>query len=188
VMTAPLVILATLAVVVGLVGSPLTDYALGKYLGEHVAGGMNYALAAIAVGAALAGIGYAWLMYQRGKANPDWYMRNRSISTVLSRQFWIDEVYTRAVVTPTMAIAGVLRRVEAEVIDAFVGVFGRLGLFASSHLAKFDRTVVDGAVDGLGNAVVEGGRETRKIETGNVQTYLLLLAASIIVLLLVFAR
>ena len=80
VMTAPLVILATLAVVVGLVGSPLTDYALGKYLGEHVAGEMNFALAAIAVGAALAGIGYAWLMYQRGKANPDWYMRNRSIA------------------------------------------------------------------------------------------------------------
>ena len=73
-------------------------------------------------------------------------------------------------------------------IDALVGAFGRLGLFVSSHLAKFDRSVVDGAVDGLGNAVVEGGRETRSIETGNVQTYLLLLAASIVVLLLVFAR
>ncbi len=188
VMTAPLVILATLAVVVGLVGSPLTDYALGKFLGEHAAGEMNYVLAAIAVGAALAGIGYAWLMYQRGKANPDWYMRNRSIATVLSRHFWIDEVYTRVIVTPTMAIAGVFRRIEAEVIDAIVGAFGRLGLFTSSHLASFDRNVVDGAVDGLGNAVVEGGRETRKIETGNVQTYLLLLAASIVVLLLVFAR
>jgi NADH-quinone oxidoreductase subunit L len=188
VMTAPLVILATLAVVVGLVGSPLTDYALGKYLGEHVAGGMNYALAAIAVGAALAGIGYAWLMYQRGKANPDWYMRNRTIATVLTRHFWIDEVFQRAVVAPTMVIAGVLRRVEAEVVDSVVGAFGRLGLFVSSLLARFDRGVVDGAVDGLGNAVIEGGRETRKIETGNVQTYLLLLAASIVVLLLVFAR
>jgi NADH-quinone oxidoreductase subunit L len=188
VMTAPLVILATLAVVVGLVGSPLTDYALGKYLGEHVASEMNYVLAAIAVGAALAGIGYAWLMYQRGKANPDWYMRNRTIATALTRHFWVDEVFQRAVVAPTMVIAGVLRRVEAEVIDSFVGVFGRLGLFVSSLLARFDRGVVDGAVDGLGNAVIEGGRETRKIETGNVQTYLLLLAASIVVLLLVFAR
>jgi NADH-quinone oxidoreductase subunit L len=58
----------------------------------------------------------------------------------------------------------------------------------STLLARFDRRIVDGAVDGLGNAVVEGGRETRRIETGNVQTYLLLLAASIVVLLLVFAR
>jgi NADH-quinone oxidoreductase subunit L len=187
-MTVPLVILATLAVVVGFVGSPLMDYALGKYLGEHVAGEMNYGLAAIAVSAALAGIGYAWLMYQRGRAHPDWYMRNRSISTVLSRNFWIDEVYTRAVVTPTLAIAGFMRGVESEVIDSLIGFFGRLGLFVSGFLARFDRGVVDGAVDGLGNAVIEGGRETRKIETGNVQTYLLLLAASIVVLLLVFAR
>ena len=149
---------------------------------------MNLVLAAIAVGAALAGIAYAYVMYQRGKANPDWYMRNRGIAPVLTRQFWIDDVYQRIIVAPTLVIAGVFRRVEAEVIDSFVGVFGRLGLFVSSLLARFDRGIVDGAVDGLGNAVIDGGRETRKIETGNVQTYLLLLAASVVVLLLVFAR
>ena len=188
VMTAPLVILSTLALAAGLIGSPLADYAFGKYLGEHVAGEFNLILAGIAVGAALAGIGYAWLMYQRGKANPDWYLRNRSTGLPLTRQFWVDDTYQRAIIEPTLAISAVFRRIEAEIIDGFVGVFGRLGMFMSTLLARFDRSVVDGAVDGLGNAVVEGGRETRRIETGNVQTYLLLLAASIVVLLLVFAR
>jgi NADH-quinone oxidoreductase subunit L len=161
---------------------------LGKYLGEHVAGEMNFVLAAIAVGAALAGIGYAYLMYQRGKANPDWYMRNRGIAPVLTKQFWIDDVYSRVIIAPTLVIAGWFRRLDVAVVDGTVRAFGKVGMFVSAFLAKFDRNVVDGAVDGFGNAVIEGGRETRKIETGNVQTYLLLLAASIVVLLLVFAR
>ena len=188
VMTVPLVILASLALTAGIVGSPLADYALGKYLGEHGEGHMNLVLAAIAVGAAAAGIGYAWLMYQRGRANPDWYLRNRRIATPLTRQFWVDDAYDRVLVTPTLFISGFFRRLDAAVIDGLVRGFGKLGMFVSSLLARFDRGVVDGAVDGLGNSVIEGGRETRRIETGNVQTYLLLLAASIVVLLLVFAR
>ena len=188
VMTAPLVILATLAVVAGLVGSPLADYALGKYLGEHAAGEMNFILASIAVGAALAGIGYAWLMYQRGKANPDWYMRNRVIAPILTRQFWIDDAFQRVIVEPALLLAEVFRRMDVAVVDGIVRAFGKLGVLVSSLLARFDRSVVDGAVDGLGNGVIEGGLETRRIETGNVQTYLLLLAASIVILLWVFAR
>jgi NADH-quinone oxidoreductase subunit L len=188
VMTAPLVILATLAAVAGLIGSPLANYAFGGYLGEHAAGEINYVLATIAVGAALAGIGYAWLMYQRGRAHPDWYMRSRMISSGLNRQFWIDDAYQRVLIEPALVIAGFFRRIDTAVVDGAVRAFGRVGLAVSGILARFDRGVVDGAVDGLGNSVVEGGRETRRIETGNVQTYLLLLAASIVILLWVFAR
>ncbi len=188
VMTGPLVILATLAVVAGVVGSPLADYALGKYLGEHAEGGMNLTLAAVAVGAALAGIGYAYLMYQRGKANPDWYLRNRTISPVLTRQFWVDDAYQRVIVEPSVVISGFFRRIDVGLIDGIVRAFGVVGMVLSRLMARFDRSVVDGAVDALGDGVIEGGRQTRRIQTGNVQTYLLLLAASIVVLIWVFAR
>jgi len=188
VMTGPLVMLATLAVVAGFAGSPLGNYAFGRFLGEHAEGEMNLALAGFAVCAALAGIGYAWLMYIRGKGHPDWYLRNRVIAPMLTRQFWIDDAYMRVIIEPSLAIAGVMRRMDFAVIDAIVRAFGVVGMFVSSILARFDRAVVDGAVDGLGNSVIEGGRQTRRIQTGNVQTYLLLLAASIVVLLVVFAR
>ncbi|MEI7813947.1 MAG: NADH-quinone oxidoreductase subunit L [Coriobacteriia bacterium] len=187
VMLGPLVALATITVVIGLVNSPMFGFAFGAYLGEH-ASGMNLSLAAVAVGAALAGIAYAYAMYQRGKANPDWYMRNRGIAPVLTKQFWIDDVYQRVIVAPTLVIAGVFRGMDVAVVDGVVRGFGKVGMVVSALLAKFDRGVVDGAVDGLGNGVIDGGRETRKIETGNVQTYLLLLVASIVVLLWVFAR
>ena len=52
----------------------------------------------------------------------------------------------------------------------------------------FDRKGVDGAVDGLGDGVVGTGAQVRRMLTGNVQTYLLLFVASILVLVAVFAR
>jgi NADH-quinone oxidoreductase subunit L len=188
VMVVPLVVLATLATLVGLVGSPLTGNAFAGFLGEGRGAPFNLGLAAIAVSLAVAGIVYAWVMYQRGWASPDWYMRNRRIAPVLLGQFWIDDAYQRMIVAPAMVIADLLRKADVAVVDGVVRAFGRVGMAASAFLAIFDRNVVDGAVDGLGAGIVGSGQEIRRIETGNVQTYLLLLVASITVLVLVFAR
>ena len=186
VMVVPLVILATLATFVGFVGAP-PFYAFAGFLGEH-ADPFNIGLAAIAVAAAVAGIAYAWVMYQRGRAFPDWYLRDRRIAPVLIHQFWIDDAYERVIVAPALVLADLLRKADMAVVDGIVRGFGRLGMALSAFLAVFDRSVVDGAVDGLGSGVVGGGGQVRRIQTGNVQTYLLLLVASIIVLVLVFAR
>jgi NADH-quinone oxidoreductase subunit L len=188
VMVGPLVVLATLAVVAGLVGSPLTKYAFGRFLGEHAEGEMDLVLAAIAVGAALAGIGYAYAMYVRHAITPDWYLRNRYVSSALSRSFWIDEVYDGFIVRPILWIAGAFRALDHAVVDGVVRGVGALGLLTSRGLAVFDRKGVDGVVDGIGSGITGAGREIRKIQTGNVQTYLLFLAGSIILLVLVFAR
>ena len=166
----------------------MTQNAFAAYLGEHGAAEFNLGLAAIAVTAALAGIAYAWTMYQRGWAYPDWYVRNRRIGPILLQQFWIDDAYQRVVVAPALAIADVLRQLDVAAVDGVVRAFGAVGMAISRFLAAFDRRGVDGAVDGLGDGVVGSGRQVRRIETGNVQTYLLLLVASIIILVLVFAR
>ena len=186
VMVVPLVVLATLAALVGFVGAP-PFYAFARFLGEQ-ADPFNIALAAIAVLSAVAGLTYAWVMYQRGWAFPDWYLRNRRIAPVLIHQFWIDEAYQRVIVAPAMLLADLLRKADVAVVDGIVRGFGHAGMALSGFLAVFDRSVVDGAVDGLGSGVVGSGGQVRRIQTGNVQTYLLLLVASIVVLVLVFAR
>jgi len=186
VMLVPLVVLATLAALVGFVGAP-PFYAFARFLGEQ-ADPFNIALAAIAVLSAVAGLTYAWVMYQRGWAFPDWYLRNRRIAPVLIHQFWIDEAYQRVIVAPAMLLADLLRKADVAVVDGIVRGFGHAGMALSGFLAVFDRSVVDGAVDGLGSGVVGSGGQVRRIQTGNVQTYLLLLVASIVVLVLVFAR
>jgi NADH:ubiquinone oxidoreductase subunit 5 (subunit L)/multisubunit Na+/H+ antiporter MnhA subunit len=58
----------------------------------------------------------------------------------------------------------------------------------SDAIAFFDRKAIGGAVDGVGSGVIGSGRQVRRIESGNVQAYLLLLVISIVVLVVVFAR
>jgi NADH-quinone oxidoreductase subunit L len=188
VMLGPLVALATLAVTAGLVGSPFGGYAFGRFLGEHAEGEMNIALAAVAVAAALAAIAYAWAMYIKGWIRPDWYMENRFVEVVLKRQFRIDEAYDLFLVEPVMAISEFMRRLDVGVVDGAVRATGAIGVFASGVLSVFDRKGVDGAVDGLGEGVVGAGSQVRRILTGNVQTYLMLLVVSVVILVAVFSR
>ena len=188
VMLGPLVVLASLAVTVGLIGSPYANYAFSAFMGEHAAGEMDLRLAAIAVSAALAAIAYAWTMYIKGAIRPDWYLENQFAENVLKRHFRIDEAYDLFLVRPTMAISRFFRRMDMTVVDGAVRAVGVVGFATSRLLSAFDRKGVDGVVDSLGDRVVSTGGRVRRTLTGNVQTYMLLFVASIVILVAVFAR
>ena len=68
-------------------------------------------------------------------------------------------------------------RVDQRVIDRAVDLSGVAGLVASRWKERFDRHVVDGAVNGLGRVTAWCGRQGRKIQTGYVQQYLFMAAA-----------
>ncbi|MBI5231090.1 MAG: NADH-quinone oxidoreductase subunit L [Coriobacteriales bacterium] len=187
VMTAPLVVLAGLAVTVGLVGSPLMGYAFAGFLGEHEAAEPSLILAGVAVGIATAAIALAWSSYLKGFFEPDGYFRSPVVTKLLSRKFWMDEIYHHGVIRPVIWVSEGLRRTDNAVVDGVVRAVGWVGLRISAVLAVFDRKGVDGAVDSLGNSVTEAG-EVRRIHTGNVQTYLMCFVVAVVLLVVVFAR
>ncbi len=188
VMTGPLAVLATLAVVAGLVGSPVSDYAFGRFLGEHAAEEPNLVLLGLAVGVAVGGIVLAWLMYIKRAVEPDRHLRWRPLAFLLPNKFWFDEIYQSVIVKPLMALAGFSAKFDRVVVDGAVRGVGAIGMASSRFLAVFDRRVVDGAVDGLGTSVRAGGRQVRRIQTGNVQTYLLMFFLAVLALLVAFTR
>lgn len=188
VMTVPLVVLSGLAVTVGLVGSPLTGYSFFGLLGAHESPAPDPVLAAVAVGVALGGIALAWASYIKRVVEPDGYLRYRFVSGALARGFLIDELYSAVLLRPFAWFARLLRTIDRVVIDGLVHGIGAGGLLAGRALALFDRRSIDGAVDAVGDSVVRAGDGTRRIQTGNVQTYLMLLVAGIIVIVVVFAR
>ncbi len=187
-MTVPLVVLAALAVTVGLVGSPLTGYSFFGLLEAYEMPKLNLPLAAVAIGVALGGIALAWSSYIKKLIEPDGYLRFSFISGTVARGFLIDALYTNAIVCPATYIAGVLRVIDGAVIDGAVNGLGGAGLLTGKGLSVFDRKGIDGVVDGLGEGVVDAGDGVRRTQTGNVQTYLLLLVAAILLLVVVFAR
>ncbi|MGI6285105.1 NADH-quinone oxidoreductase subunit L [Neomoorella humiferrea] len=157
-MTVPLIILAVLSVVAGFVGTPFTSHGFSTfvYFGEPHHVEPNYAVMLLSIVVALAGIGLAWLFYGRPSDIPEKLAdRFRTIYTLLVKKYYIDEIYT-----------WLFRRVVLGVSEAF---------------NWNDRHVVDGIFDGIGDLTRLSGRQLRLIQTGNLQTYALVIFTAVVI-------
>ncbi|HSQ00952.1 MAG TPA: NADH-quinone oxidoreductase subunit L [Candidatus Dormibacteraeota bacterium] len=175
-MTIPLVVLGALSLVGGLVGLPhgvAWGDRIGHYLEpsvaalahaeQHPSTGMLVFLIAVASGVGLAGIGLAYVMYGGALDRA-----NRLAATLaapyrlLWNKYYIDELY------------------EALFIQPYV----RLSRY---FWQTVDTEMIDGAVNGVGDLVRVVGGRARRLQTGNVQTYALvmLIGAVIVVAALV---
>jgi NADH-quinone oxidoreductase subunit L len=163
-MTVPLVVLAGLSIVGGIINLPFdTDVLFLEHWLEPVVGenqavldvttGTKIALAIAAIAAALVGIGLAARVYLQKRAaavEPE----------VLAEGWYYDSTIT-----------------------AFMGGPGRKGFEA---VTAFDETVIDGAVNGVGAAVRGSGRGVRVLQTGFVRSYALGVAIGAVGLLVYF--
>jgi NADH-quinone oxidoreductase subunit L len=163
-MTAPLVVLAALALVGGGLNLPFTDslHFLQHWLEPVVEGNervvdvdtaTKVGLALIATLAGLAGIVLAARVYLQKRIRP--------VEPEILAEGWY---YDRA-------------------ISAFMGGPGEKAFEA---VAAFDRTVVDGAVNGVAATVRGGGSRLRLLQTGFVRSYALGIAVGAVGLLIFF--
>jgi NADH-quinone oxidoreductase subunit L len=160
-MTAPLVVLAVLSIVGGVINLPFND---NVHFLEHflepvlraneaeiaVSTGAKVALATVAIGAGLVGIALASVVYLR--------RRVRAVEpAVLAHAWYYDEEVT-----------------------AFMGGPGRKSFDA---IAWFDVHIIDGAVNGVA-AVVRGvGRRLRPVQSGFLRSYALGVTIGVVVVL-----
>ena len=114
---------------------------------EHADHGVELILMAVSSLIALAGIGIAALLYLKRPEMPDAFAaRFPGAYQFLVNKGYIDEMYDALVVQPVKAL--------------------------SEHvLWKGDARVIDGAVNGTGQIVVETGSLVRQIQTGSVRAY-----------------
>ena len=163
-MTVPLIVLAGLAAVGGLLNLPFTGRLqfLEHWLGPVIEGServvdvgtaSKVGLAAIATAAGLAGIALAARVYLQ--------RRNDPIEPAILADGWH---YDRT-------------------LSAFVGGPGRQGFDA---VAAFDASVIDGAVNGVATTVRGSGRALRVVQTGFVRSYALGVAIGAVGLLAFF--
>ncbi|MDP8937813.1 MAG: NADH-quinone oxidoreductase subunit L [Actinomycetota bacterium] len=163
VMVVPLVVLAGLAAVGGLINLPFSDFLHLEHWLEPVYGdrlhhltsgtGTKVTLLLVTTGAALAGIGIAYLIYIRHRA------RETAVEPrVLQRAWYVDDFYRGTVEAPGRALAN---------WSAYV----------------FDRKIIDGAVNGVGALVRAGGSRLRAVQTGFVRNYALGVAGGAVAVL-----
>jgi NADH-quinone oxidoreductase subunit L len=104
---------------------------------------------------------------------------------VLSNKYYVDELYDATVVRGTWGLARQLSRFDAGVIDGLVNFSRHFTVVTALLSGFFDRYVVDGLVNLVGWVLAQSSRVFRRVQTGLVSQYALVVAVG--VLALVFA-
>jgi NADH-quinone oxidoreductase subunit L len=94
---------------------------------------------------------------------------------VLSNKYYVDELYDATVISGTKSAARGLWGVDREVVDGAVNGTGWVTLFSAWVSGLADRHVVDGAVNSVGWTAEESSYWFRRLQTGLVQNYALLM-------------
>jgi NADH-quinone oxidoreductase subunit L len=151
----------------------------------------NSALAATSVIAALGGIAFVWAYYAgRIPALRDLSARNRAANAgkqFLVKKYYLDDLYERVVVAGIKGpVADAAYWVNQHVIDNVLNYAGRgargLGRVTYDYL---DQRGVDGVVNGIATVTGETGGAVRRLQTGRLQFYALMLVSGVFVFALV---
>lgn len=171
--TIPLVVLAILAVVAGLMGIPEVFVKdanwLDKFLSpifassaavvEHHGENANEILfMAISTVAIIAVIAWSWNKYKNYQKSTE---EETGIGKVLADKWYVDELYNAVIVRPLDALAGFLKNVV-------------------------EKSGIDGFVNGVGRFVQYSSRQLRLLQSGLAGSYILFMVLSIVVLFLIF--
>ncbi|WP_183566874.1 NADH-quinone oxidoreductase subunit L [Mucilaginibacter sp. SP1R1] len=173
-MTIPLIVLAILSIVGGLIGVPEVlggHHELEHFLapvfeksnaimGEHhLQASTEFILMGVSVGVALVALIYAYIKYAKNGSVPVADTEERPALTSLSyNKFYVDELYDFLVRKPLDFLS-----------TFFYNVVERLG--------------IDGLVNGLGKGTIETSKGLRLLQTGNVGFYIFIMVLGIIAIL-----
>lgn len=147
--TFPLVVLAVLAAVGGLISLPgnswLNHYLEPIFIGErphHPVDGTAYALMGVAVLGALIGIGVAYSRYLKKQELPSQDEEMTGFAKVLYNKFYVDEIYTALFVKPIYALGSFFKNGVEVAISTIVLGFGR----AANLLSVQGKVLQNGSV------------------------------------------
>jgi NADH-quinone oxidoreductase subunit L len=136
---------------------------------------------------ALSGMLLAYIFYQWKKVNVDKLTQAiKPLYTFSLNKWYFDELYDKTFVAGTIGFSKLIGWFDAKIVDGIVNGVGNLTRLLAVFTGAFDRIVIDGIVNFT--AYISGfiGLIFRRIQTGKVQTYLILVIFSIIILLFLF--
>jgi NADH-quinone oxidoreductase subunit L len=133
------------------------------------------------------GILFAFLFYYWKKISADKLAEGAKPLYKLSLNKWyFDEIYDATFVAFTMGLSKVLNWFDATIVDGIVNGAATVTRMSSTFTGKFDSIVVDGLVNFM--AYLSGfiGLVLRRFQTGKVQTYVVLVVFSLVIILFLF--
>jgi NADH-quinone oxidoreductase subunit L len=127
---------------------------------EHASMGLEIGLILFSILVAVAGVMISWNLYKKHGLAGDEIVKRRAggMYKTMQNKFYVDELYQKVFINPFMAL-------------------GRNVIMA------FDKLVIDGIVNGLGNFILFLGDGLKMLQTGLVGQYALLLVIGVVAIL-----
>ena len=199
IMTLPLWILAAGSIVVGYIGLPafigpnLLDGWLDPVIhvshGEHHSVAEEVGVMSVSIVAAAVGVALAWFLY---------YLRFPSRTPapesqgfpyrLLYNKYYVDEIYQFVFVGGTLLLARIGAAFDRYIIDTIVDGTAKLTTIISWFNGLFDQYVVDMLVNAVANVTFAVGNNFRRVQTGNINSYLYVVVGAVVVALIVKIR
>ena len=164
---------------------PLAGQAFHFHEASHQ---LEWILMGISVAIAAFGVLLAYRLYVRRAPVPDVLEERLGfVHRVLANKYWVDELYDRTVIAGTLLFSRALWWFDTWILDGIVNGVRNvtvIGLGYGSNL--FDKYVVDGAVNGVGSGAIGGSMLFRRVQSGLVQNYALIMGGGIVLIALVY--
>lgn len=147
----------------------------------------HYPAMFISLFVALSGILLAFIFYHWKKVDVDAMTEKiKPLYTFSLNKWYFDELYDKTFVNGTIMLSKALGWFDLKVIDGIVNGAAAVTKSLAFFIGNFDRIVIDGLVNLTAYLSGFFGLLFRRIQTGKVQTYIVLVIFSIVILLFIF--
>jgi NADH-quinone oxidoreductase subunit L len=200
VMTIPLIILAVGAVLAGFVGLPgvlggsqfahWLEPVIHAHEEAHASHALEWGLMAVSVSVASLGVFLAYLMYRRESLSPAIFanLAGGSLYRLFDHKWYFDEIYQVVFVNGTLLIARLGSLFDQYIIDGIVNGAAALTRFVSWLNGLFDQYIIDGIVNLIANVTFGIGNKLRRVQTGNINSYLYGILIAVVLLIIAKLR
>ena len=129
------------------------------------------------------GILLAFVMYQWKKISAETLAdKFKKLYNGSLNKWYIDEIYNATFIGGTISLSKMLSWFDKYIVDGIVNGVATITRISSKISGYFDTYIVDGLVNGTAFLSGSLGLALRKLQTGKVQTYIVLVLFSIILL------
>ena len=199
-MTMPLVVLAIGAVFAGFIGLPgvlggsqfahWLEPVIHAHEAAHGSHALEWGLMAVSVSVAALGVLIAYLMYRREALSPEIFsnLAGGFFYRLFDRKWYFDEIYQVIFVNGTLRLARLGSLFDQYVIDGIVDGSASLTRFVSWLNGLFDDYIIDGIVNAIANITFWSGNVFRRVQTGNINSYLYGILIAVVVAIIVKIR
>jgi NADH-quinone oxidoreductase subunit L len=136
------------------------------------------------------GIFLAWRFYGRDQnwSTPRAFVAKfPGLHRLVENKYYVDELYAMTVIGGTIALGRLLHWIDVHIVDGLVNGIRHVTVYAFGHGSSLvDQYVVDGAVNGVAWSAKESSGLLRRMQTGLVQNYALIMGSGVVLLALVY--